>query len=94
MLLDVDARCTINLIKHRRTDVVDLQVLDCLRKDVSGQKASATAKVNTVLEFLLDVEEPIRQTETNFFFHIVVSFDVFPKIGLRNEEIIATRSLV
>lgn len=89
MLLDVNARCAVSLIKHRRTDVVDLQVLNCLRKDVSCQEAPTAPKVNTVFELFLDIEESIREAESNFFFNIIVSVDVFTKTCTENIKTIS-----
>lgn len=76
ILLDVHSRRAINLLKHRRTDVINLQVLHRLRENVSCQESSSTAKVNSILKLFLDVKESIGKAKSNFFFYVIVSFSV------------------
>lgn len=79
ILLDIHTRRAINLFQHCRTDIVHLQVLHRFRENVSRQVSSATAKINSILKFLLDIKEPVGKSKSNFFLYVIISVGIVPK---------------
>lgn len=47
---------------------------------MSTQESSSATEIHCILELLFDVEQPIRQPETNFLFDVIVSICIISKI--------------